>query len=57
MFRILFSSRGERAFGVLPREVQQKIIDELARLAEDPLWFHRVKKLRGSKEKYRLRIG
>lgn len=57
MFRIFFSSHGEQAFGALPKDMQGRINDVLGRLAGDPLWHHRVKKLGGSEDRYRLRIG
>jgi hypothetical protein len=38
MFRVFFSSHGERAFGVLSKEVQTSIVEELTRLAQDPFW-------------------
>lgn len=57
MFRILFSSHGERAFGVLPKEAQERITRVLQDLAQDRFWYRRVKKLGGSESRYRLRSG
>ena len=57
MFQILFSSHGESAFGALPQKIQQRVTEEFARLAHDTLWFRRVRKLGGSEDRYRLRIG
>lgn len=57
MFRVFFSSHGEQAFGALPREAQERIIKALRRLAADPFWLRRVKKLGGSEDRYRLRAG
>lgn len=57
MFRVIFSSYGEQAFAVLPQEVQTRVVSALERLAADSFWFRRVKKLGGSKVRYRLRVG
>lgn len=56
MFRILFSSHGERAFGVLTAEAQERVIQALQDLAQDRFWYRRVKKLGGSESRYRLRV-
>lgn len=57
MFRVTFSAHGERAFSVLPPEVQHGVNEALRALAGDPLWFRRVRKLGGSENRYRLRLG
>lgn len=57
MFRILFSSHGARAFEDVPHNVKEGIIQELESLADDVSWYRRVKKLKGSENRYRLRIG
>lgn len=57
MFRVFFSSHGESAFGALSKEVQERVIAKLAELSADPAWYRHAKKLRGSKNKYRLRVG
>lgn len=57
MFRVTFSSHGERAFSALPPEVQHGVNEALRALAEDPLWFRHVRKLGGSEDRYRLRLG
>ena len=57
MLRVLFSSHGERAFAVIPRDMQQQVVDVLNGLAEDPEWYRRAKKLGGSENRYRLRVG
>jgi len=35
ILRVFFSSHGERAFGVLPEDVQKRIAEELTHLAQD----------------------
>ena len=57
MFRIVFNSHGERMFGTAPRRVQEMIVKELSNLAADTQWYRRAKKLCGSENRYRLRIG
>lgn len=59
MPRVVFSAHGERAFGSAPRRIQERMVAALAALAEDSLWHRRayVKKLRGSEDRYRLRVG
>lgn len=57
MFRVVFNSHGERAFGRAPRQVQEVIAKELSNLAADAQWYYRAKKLGGSENRYRLRIG
>lgn len=57
MFRIFFSSHGTRAFENAPQNVKDEIIQELESVADDVLWYRRVKKLRGSEDRYRLRVG
>lgn len=57
MFRIFFSSHGTRAFENVPQDVKDEIIQELESVADDALWYRRVKKLRGSENRYRLRVG
>ncbi len=57
MFRIFFSSHGDRAFGGIPEKIRQRIIVELESLAADHLWYRRVRKLHGAENQYRLRVG
>lgn len=57
MLRISFSSHGERAFSTLLPDVQQRVVDALFELAKDTQWYLRVKKLGGSENRYRLRVG
>ena len=57
MLRVFFSAHGERVFGALPSEIQQRIVDALSALARDPLWYRRVKKLGGTESRYRFRVG
>ena len=57
MFHISFSSHGDRSFNKMPQDIQQRIIQALESLADDALWYRRVKKLQGTENQYRLRIG
>jgi len=57
MLQVIFSSHGEKAFEVLPKDIQQRVVTELDSLAEDSQWYRRVKKLGGSLDRYRLRVG
>lgn len=57
MFRVFFSSSGERAFSKAPREVQKEVVKELELLSQDDFRYRRVRKLGGSNNRYRLRIG
>ena len=57
MFKVVFSFHGERAFTALSHEVQKWIAGELTRFAEDPQWYKRFKKLRGTQDRYRFRVG
>ncbi len=57
MLQIFFSSHGDQAFGVLPKEIQERVMEKLKSLAQDPHWYRKVKKLRGTESRYRLRIG
>lgn len=57
MFRISFSPHGDRAFDRVPQDIQQRIIEVLESLADDTLWYRRVKKLQGTENQYRLRVG
>lgn len=57
MFSVIFSSHGERAFGKLSQEDRARIIHVLEDLVSDQLWYRRVKKLQGSEDRYRLRMG
>ena len=41
----------------MPQDIQQRIIQALESLADDALWYRRVKKLQGTENQYRLRIG
>ena len=57
MLNISFSSHGDRSFNNVPQDMQQRIIQALESLAKDALWYRRVKKLQGTENQYRLRIG
>ena len=41
----------------MPQDIQQRIIQALESLADDALWYRRVKKLQGTENQYRFRIG
>ena len=41
----------------MPQEIQQRIIQALESLANDAFWYRRVKKLQGTENQYRLRVG
>ena len=57
MFRISFSSHGDRSFNKMPQDIQQRTIQALESLANDAFWYRRVKKLQGTEDQYRFRTG
>ena len=57
MFKIFLAPRAAREFAKLSKETQQKLYNELTFLSVDPYRYRKVKKIRGSKFGYRLRLG
>ena len=57
MFSVFFSSHADRAFDKTPQDMKQRIIEALESLARDTFWYRRVKKLQGTENQYRLRVG
>ncbi|MBU4332508.1 type II toxin-antitoxin system RelE/ParE family toxin [Patescibacteria group bacterium] len=57
MYKVVFKSRAEKIFGKLDRKIQQQIVVEIEKLAQDPFLKSNVKKISGTEYGYRLRIG
>lgn len=57
MFSVSFSSHGNRSFDKAPHNIQQRIIEAIESLVNDTFWYRRVKKLQGTENQYRLRVG
>ena len=57
MFRVYLTSRAEQEFSRLPKDIKQKLYEELKRLSVNPLGNPKVKKLQGTEYGYRLRLG
>jgi len=57
MYRIFFASRADKQLAKLARELKQKIYDELKILSKNPFSHPQVKKIKGTKFGYRLRVG
>ena len=57
MFKVIIKSRAEKEFKDLPRELKEKFYKELKRLSIDPFSHPQVKKISGTANGYRLRVG
>ncbi len=59
MFSVVIKKRAVKKLEELPREVQQRILEVLEALEKNPLPADRydLKKLRGYRDTYRIRIG
>ena len=55
-YRISIQPAAQRELGKLPADVRQDVVDAISALADDPR-PHGVRKLSGSKESYRIRVG
>jgi len=59
-YRVIFTSRAERAFTSLPQAARIRIAIALEKYADNPFHRHDVKKVKGcpaEKPRYRIRIG
>lgn len=56
MFKVVITSRTDREFGKLPRNLKEKFYREFKRLEINP-FSSDVKKISGTKYGYRLRVG
>lgn len=56
VYRLEFSKRAEKEFSALPRQIQQRLQPRIDELAVDPRPSG-VKKLEGTDNQYRLRVG
>lgn len=56
VYRLEFSKRAEQEFSALPRQIQQRLQPRIDGLAVDPR-PPGVKKLAGTDNQYRLRVG
>ena len=57
MFRVFFAPRVDKEFYKLPQELKQEIYTELKKLSENPFLHPQVKRIEGTKNGYRLRLG
>ncbi len=58
MYKLVIRPKAEKNFSRLPQRLQQKILNSLKKLKNDP--FQKsldVKKLVGTKKSYRMRVG
>ena len=56
MFRVIITSRAEKEFAKLPRNLKQKFYTEFEKLTVNPFIHPKVKKLQGTEAGYRLRV-
>lgn len=57
MLQVIIKPQAEREFKDLPRELKDRIYEELRKLSIDPFSHHQVKKISGTERGYRLRVG
>jgi len=57
MFKVTITSRAEREFAKLPKNLKQRFVKEFEKLAVNPLKHPQIKKLLNTEFGYRLRIG
>lgn len=57
MYEIIIKPRAEREFGKLSKEFKEKFYEEFKKLETDPFQHPQIKKIKGTKFGYRLRIG
>ena len=57
MFRVFFTSRADKELGKLPQGLKQKIYSEIKTLSENPFLHPQIRKVKGTKFGYRLRLG
>lgn len=58
MYSIVFSSASRKELKKLPREVLKRVVQKIEELSENPYSpYLDIKKLAGSMDEYRLRVG
>ncbi len=57
MFQIFFTSRADKEFTKLPYKLKQKFYSEIKRFSTNPSFHLQVRKIKGTKFGYRLRLG
>ena len=57
MYKVVFKSRAEKIFGKIDKGIQQRIVVEIEKLAQDPFSKSNVKKISGTEYGYRLRVS
>ena len=57
MFEVRLTKRAEREFAKLPNDLKEKFYKEFNRLSVDIFEHPQVRKIQGTKNGYRLRIG
>ena len=56
MYQVIFKPRAEKFLSKLDKKTQQRITDEVEKLAENPFTKSNIKKIAGTEYGYRLRI-
>ena len=57
MFRVFIKSRAEKEFAKLSKDLKQRFYEEFEKLTTNPFLHPNVKKIKGTKIGYRLRVG
>jgi len=57
MYKVVIKPKAEREFGKLPKELQRKFYEEFRKLSINPFNLPQLKKIEGTKQGWRLRIG
>ena len=58
MYQVTISSKAEKHFSKLPKNLQEKVAKKLKQLEENPFQARLdIKKLTGTQKSYRLRVG
>jgi len=58
MYKVTISSKAEKHFSRIPKNLQERIVRKLKQLEKDPFQLGLdVKKLAGTEKSYRLRVG
>ncbi len=57
MYKIIFKPRAEKIFVKLDKKIQQQIVIEVEKLAQNPFAKNNVKKISGTECGYRLRVS
>lgn len=56
MYNVLYSSSARKSLLRLPKDVQRRVVGGVERIAQDPRGAPNTRKVKGSKDRYRLRV-